>query len=207
MASEVDICNMALGYLGDSGSVNSISPPDGSVQAAACSRYYPMARNALLEMLPWSFATKRDALALLSLTPPSAWAYAYALPSDAVSVLAVLDPETADDYVWNGEVTTQPYVVEQNDGDRVIYSNQDDAVVRYTALVTDTTKFSALFIEGLAWLLASKLAGPILKGTTGMQVSQSCLKAFQAWFAQAVASDSNSARAPVEQRASWITAR
>ena len=50
MASEVDICNLALGHLGDNATVASLNPPEGSVQAQHCARFYPIARDALLEM-------------------------------------------------------------------------------------------------------------------------------------------------------------
>jgi hypothetical protein len=66
VASEVDICNLALGHIGDSATVSSINPPEGSAQAEHCSRFYPIARDSLLEMHNWGFATKRTNLALLS---------------------------------------------------------------------------------------------------------------------------------------------
>ena len=46
MASVADICNMALGHLGDSATVASIDPPEGSAQAEHCARFYPMVRDA-----------------------------------------------------------------------------------------------------------------------------------------------------------------
>ena len=58
MASEVDICNLALGHLGDNATVSSISPPEGSAQAEHCARFYPIARDALLEMHNWNFAMR-----------------------------------------------------------------------------------------------------------------------------------------------------
>ena len=38
MASEVDICNLALAHLGDAATVSSINPPEGSIQAAMVER-------------------------------------------------------------------------------------------------------------------------------------------------------------------------
>ena len=52
MASVVDICNQALSHLGDSATVASIDPPEGSAQAEHCARFYPAALAALLEMHP-----------------------------------------------------------------------------------------------------------------------------------------------------------
>ena len=34
MASDVDVCNLALSHIGDTANVASINPPDGSVQSA-----------------------------------------------------------------------------------------------------------------------------------------------------------------------------
>lgn len=207
MASDVDICNLALAYLGDTATVATLDPPEGSAQAGHCSRFYPVARDALLEMHPWGFTVARATLALLTATPPSSWLYAYAVPADAVGLLAVLDPETGDDYSFSGLYTPQPFQVETLDGADVIYTNVENAVLRYTTLVTDTSKFSPLFVEALAWFLAAKLAGPLLKGMTGVKMTQECLKAFQSFYAKAVESDANDGRTQVVQSPSWIANR
>lgn len=153
MASVVDICNLALSHLGDSATVSSIDPPEGSAQAEHCARFYPTARDVVLEAHDWTFATRRVALAQAG-TPPSAWTYAYALPASCIRVLAVLAPTATSDQ------DTQDFVEEGG----YIYTNQVNAVVRYTTRVTDTTKFSPSFTEALTWLLASYLTGPVLKG-------------------------------------------
>lgn len=214
---------MALGYLGDDATVSSLSPPEGSAQADHCARFYPIARDSLLEMHAWGFATRRASLALLSASPPSSWKYAYAQPADALNLLSILAPNASDDYsaglaaygsvtgVTNnslGTYTPQPFTSEvDSTGAAVIYTNQENAVLRYTALVTDPTQFSPLFTEALAWLLASKLAGPILKGETGAKAAMSCLTMFRTWKSQATSSDSNQQRSQVAQSTTWMTNR
>ena len=59
MATEIDICNLALAHLGDDATIASIKPPEGSAQAEHAARYYPIARNSLLESHTWNFAAKR----------------------------------------------------------------------------------------------------------------------------------------------------
>ena len=59
MSSEIDICNLALARLGDDATVASIDPPEGSAQAEQCARFYSIARDTMLEMHDWRFATKR----------------------------------------------------------------------------------------------------------------------------------------------------
>ena len=62
MASAVDICNLALSRIGDIASVQSIDPPEASAQAIHCARFYPVARDSMLERHPWGFATLRKTL-------------------------------------------------------------------------------------------------------------------------------------------------
>jgi hypothetical protein len=227
LSSEVDICNAALGSLGDDATVASLDPPEGSAQSEHCARFYPMARNSLLEMHAWGFATRRAPLALLSETPPSSWAYAYALPADAVNPLAVLAPEAADDntagapFYGNSDngfpvipnsalngYTPQAFTTETDvGGAQIVLTNQADAILRYTTLITDPTKFSPLFEEALVMLLAAKLAGPVIKGSEGRAVGRSLMQEFRAWFALATVSDANQQRHAAQQSVSWMAGR
>jgi hypothetical protein len=173
MASDVDISNLALAHLGDDALVSSISPPDNSVQAMHCQRFYPIARDQLLAAAEWRFATRREALQTIDVDLPDQWKYAYALPNGCLEPKRVLMPGSASD------ATGEDFLVESLDtGDAVLYTNAGEATLVFVAAITDTTKFSALFTTALARLLASYLAGPIIKGTTGMQVSQAQLKQF-----------------------------
>jgi hypothetical protein len=185
MSSDVDLCNLALAHLGDEAEVTAINPPDGTAQAAQCGRFYPLARDQLLEMHPWTFATTRVSLAALVDTHPE-WLYAYSLPAKCLKPLAVLPADVVDDTV------THEYIVESTEaGTRVLYTNVESATLRYIQRIEDVTKFTHSFATALARLLASYLAGPIIKGTTGIQVSQAQLKIFAYELAVARTSDSN----------------
>lgn len=222
MASEVDICNLALGHIGDAATVSSIIPPEGSAQAEHCARFYPIARDALLEMHAWGFATKRVNLASLGSGWPE-WQYAYACPNDAVNLLAVLPQTATDDYsvgmtymfsqtgdpiAAGGIYQPQPYNYESlDDGTIVIYTNQENAMLRYTSLVTDTTVFSPLFIVTLSWLLASYLAGPVIKGDAGAAEAKRCLGMATGMLSKATVSDANQRRTTIAQNTPWMTGR
>ncbi len=93
MSSEVDIVNLALSNLGEAATVSSIDPPEGSAEAEHAAMFYPMARDSMLEMHEWRFATKRVLLALTG-SDTFEWTYAYALPAGMLRALAVL-PETS----------------------------------------------------------------------------------------------------------------
>lgn len=176
---DVDICNLALSYLGDSATVASIDPPEGSAQAQHCARFYPIAKGILLEGHPWNFITTRATLAVVQ-TCYRGWRFAYAVPSDASTLLSVLPgclyPDAFAAAIANYygrepfefELRGQrDFLLEQISGRQVILSNAEDAVVRYSVNSATPGMFPALFTEALARLLASMLAGPILKGDAG----------------------------------------
>lgn len=173
MASVPQICNMALSHIGGRAQVSSISPPDGSVEAGLCATFYDTARAEMIEPGSWRFTLARATLALLGTNPSSVWAYAYAMPSNCLapkrilragSTLTVFNQD-AREYNPN-DADSADFEVE---GD-VLYSNEPDAVLVYVRDVTDTTKFTPTFTSALSYLLASYLAGPILKGNEGSRV-------------------------------------
>lgn len=187
MASTIDICNLALANLGDDATVTALVPPDGSAQADFCVRFYPIARDAVIEAHAWSFATRRQSLAVIDTDElPGTWQYAYALPNPFLSPISILQPQTpsltsfpiSDQSVTGSDLTltdqgTQDFIIETlSDGTLALFTNVEDAILRYIISVEDTSKFTPLFVVALSRLLASMLSGPLLKGTVGMKVEQ-----------------------------------
>lgn len=224
MASEVDICNLALAHLGDVATVASINPPSGDAQSAHCARFYPIARDALLEMHIWGFSTVRASLALNSTNPTSTWKYSYAAPSDVINFIEILDPLAADDYsvgvqmagigpysapvVGMGVYTPQQFAVESDDnGNDIVLCNVQDAVLRYSKVITDTTKYSPLFVTCLSHYLASLLAGPLLKGEVGRQVATEQMKMALMFQQAAEGSDANQRNIKPAPGAAWMVNR
>lgn len=222
MASEVEICNLALSHLGDSATVASIDPPEGSSQAEHCARFYPIARDALLELHDWSFATSRIALAQVTNSWPE-WTYAYALPSDAAKIIAILASDAPADYSGAyppatcygglnanqmGVYTPQPFVCETAaDGNEIIFTNQINAVARFKRAVTNTARFSALFTDTLGWYLSSYLAGPVLKGDSGIATAKANMQVAMGMLAQAKLADGAQQRQDTAHMVPWLAGR
>lgn len=173
MASVVQLCNTALSHIGSEARVSSINPPDGSVEAGHCAMFYDLARTELLEPGNWAFSLKRAPLAGVT-NPSTAWAYAYAKPSNCLRALRILRPSIAA-AVPTRNLAFDPHADDRDgaafdvEGD-VILTNAPDAVLLYVQDVTDSTKFPASFTSALSYLLASYLAGPIIKGNEGVRV-------------------------------------
>jgi hypothetical protein len=163
---------MALSHIGSEARVSSISPPDGSVEAGHCATFYHVARTEMLEPGNWAFTLKRVALAQVT-NPSTAWAYAYAKPSNCLRALRILRPSISVTVFNQDQVDahiddrdTAQFDVEGE----VILCNEPDAVLVYVQDVTDSTKFPGSFTSAFSYLLSSYLAGPILKGNEGVRV-------------------------------------
>lgn len=201
MASEVSICNLALSHLGDEATVSSIDPPEGSAQASHCAQFYPSARDSLLEMHDWKFATVRVMLSEIDVETWN-WSYAYAVPNDMIRACSVL-PSTA---VNDSEAVD--YVLQtQEDGAVIILTNLESASLVFIKRVTDPVKFSPLFEITLSWFLASMLAGPVLKGEVGQAESKRCLQQMVAFLDRAKTSNANQRKVTSTYVPSSIAAR
>lgn len=201
MASIVDICNMALGHIGARQQINSIAPPDGSVEAAYCARFYPPARVEALESFNWAFAKRRAALASPA-NVSDKWLYAYSLPSDCVKARRVLQlnystgtifQDADTDPIW---ATYEQRFDERGSADfeiegQVLFTNEPDAVLLYTVDVTDPTKFTPRFVSALSMYLAAYLCGPIIKGLDGAKAAAQWRQAAAAFLDKAAASEAN----------------
>lgn len=215
MASVPDICNVALSLVGADAVVTSISPPDGSVEAGHCARFYPLARRMMIEMGPCLFALKRAELAEVD-NASTVWGYAYALPADCIKPLRVLRavdfPYTnasiyeIDKVLTSFEPNEQGGAEYQVEG-QVLFCHEPEAVLIYRRDVTDTTKFTPTTVLGLGTLLGSFLAGPIVKGMDGVKLGRALREDAQTLLAQAGVLDANSSTERHEPIASSIRAR
>jgi hypothetical protein len=183
VASKVDIWNLALSHIGHTANVT--DPDETSAVATHCRRFYPIALGTALERNDWSFARRRLQLAEVT-NPVDHWAYAYSRPNLCVKERMVFLPGATDDN------DAQPFAVESDeDGDIILLTNVEDAILRYTALVSDTNKFSYLFVLTLSYDLASMLVGPVPKDVK-LKKAMADWAAFTA--SEAAAADANAAK-------------
>lgn len=194
MATNVDIANLALAHLGDSARLSSLD--EASAQAQHANRFFPIARASLLTMHPWKFATRRLTPAQLSSWDDDAWAYAYHEPNMTLKVLAAF-PDGYTNDLRDGV----DFITESNEaGDALILTKVEITKVKVIQTVTDPAKFSPLFTEALAWLLASYMAGPLLKGESGRQAALACWATFLGWFGRAAQADASQSNLPAPER-------
>jgi hypothetical protein len=157
MASVIQICNRALGRVGNSRTMNSLT--ERTKEAATCSLFFEDMRDAVLSDFDWNFALTRVALADLG-TPPPDWQYSYAYPSDCMRATELFMPGKHLHGMRSPKIIFETAANSDGNG-RVILTNQPQAWLLYVRRITDPTMFDAIFSDALAWRLAAEIAMPI----------------------------------------------
>lgn len=168
----VDICNLALGYIGVRDTLGSLE--EDTPEGAACARYYGHARDVALESFDWRFASKRALLTPLVGVTATGWANVFQPPGDMLvpretsanstdyphidsqvipSELALANPLFRAAAASEGRYELIP----GNSG-LLIASNLASMPLRYTARVQYVPSYPPSFVDALAWGLAAKLA-------------------------------------------------
>ena len=132
-------------------------------------------------MANWQFAMHRVILAPVA-SPSGVRQYAYALPSDCIDALRILPIAVefavlldngrmnwpALDYLFD-ERGSRDFTIE---GD-LLLTQEPEAVLKYKRDVTDPTSSPAQCLTAFGMMMASYLAGPIIKGQEGTRIGAS----------------------------------
>lgn len=153
MADTITIWNTALINVGVSTLV--AATDEKSNPANILRVIYDLTRDEALEAAPWGFATRRTTLQSVG-SPPQEWAYRYRYPGDCLTarrILSVAIRVFAEDQ-------KVPFAIEEDEAQsaKVILCDSEQAVLEYTARITNPNLFPPSFTSVLAWGLAVKLA-------------------------------------------------
>jgi len=193
MASKVSILNMALVNVGSSGFIQ--DPGENSAEANHCRVVYDEAVKSTLEALDWNFARVKVALADLG-TPDGDWVYQYAYPSNCIKARKI---QTA---IRNEKPF--PFKIGLNSAvtQKVVNTDIEDAVLIFTANVTNTELFSSAFAIALSWQIAMGISGPL--SGNDKNIMDKVRTGLATALAQAQVLDANEGQEDDERDAPWI---
>jgi hypothetical protein len=199
--SVLEVVQMALGCIGDTGVVTSITSPQTKAERFAA-LHYSRTRDTILRKVSPSWATRRGALVQLTDSVRDGWGYVYMAPPDMLRVLAF-------DLGYRGSVkpTDVRWAIEANNlGSGWVLTSDfaPPASVAYVAQITDPSVWTPDFLEAVVWGLAAKLALPMgvptEKASTAFSMARLRLN-------EAIADDANDGRTDPPPDSEIITAR
>ena len=158
MASSTEICNLALSHLNIGKEIAALST-EQSQEASACRRFYEHALDAALRDFAWPFATTIAAVGLIEANPNDEWAYSYRYPTDCVKIRRVLSGLRDDN-----RQTRSQYKIARDSSGLLFYSDQENAVIEYTAREDDPEKYPSDFVLAFSFRLAAYIAPRLTKG-------------------------------------------
>ena len=183
MASQVDICNLALTAIGH----KTIANLDEQNEAARkCKVYYQQAVDATLRAYNWNCAMARAELAQETATPAFGYAYQYALPQECLRVLQL-------------ERLTLKFKVEG----KKLLTNEGTAKILYIKRI-GAGEMDPLLVDAVAARLAAELAYAL---SNNRSLAELMMEAYEKKKAEAGCIDAQEGTPDDLEVDSWLNAR
>ena len=166
MASQVSICNLALGWLGTNAI---IAIDDETVEAKLCKANYEDAIKAVLEDRDWTFAIDRFTLTPEDEQPEFGFSFSFIIPQQVRRVISC-STDRAFSFVDSGVVSDVKgaEVNWQKEGNRLV-ANENTLFMRAVVDVFDPLRYPSTFVHCAAARLAADLAIPLTHSPSLMQ--------------------------------------
>jgi len=191
MASEVDICNIALSHI-RAGRINSLQ--DVTIEGQECELKYALMRDLMLESFNWPFAHKIKPLSL-SETPVFNWSQTYQYPADCLKINrlvaryeevasnSTMSPDKVVAHDLRGQIPYEVFSFKT----RLICTNLTEARIDYRQRITDPEVFPPAFAMALSYLLAAELAVPVVGAELGRALRKDSLDLYISYLNSATA--------------------
>jgi hypothetical protein len=178
MIDKLYVANLALQKIKAKRLISSLN--ETSPEANAINTCYDIVRDELLEENPWSFATKRFALAQLVETPvftDDGCKYSYSLPNDFLVVAAISDRFA----LWKIEANAN--------GEKRLVSDSRSLKIKYIFRNDNPATYTAKFLKAFSTKLAHELCFHI---TEAAKYAESLYKQYEVELVSAISKDSQS---------------
>lgn len=199
MASEVEICNQALSHIGSGKPIAILT--ERSEEAEVCRTFYAGTRDIVLRDFPWPFASRIVALGLVATDPNDDWGYSYRYPTDCLHDIKIMG---AGRNIGAGDRIE--YEIGSDSTGGLVYADQADAELKYTARITDPNRFTPDFAEALGYLMAVKI-GPRLTGGDPRGLVKEAERRYMWCISKAKASAANEGQVGLPAESSFIEGR
>lgn len=184
MASEVDICNIALSNLGERPIT---ARNDQNQRARACDNRFDDVRDLVLRSHVWNCALKREQLTSSATAPVWGYDVAYPKPAKMLRLISVKENE-------------YPFKIE---GENIV-TNSTSLNILYIEQVTDTTKYDALLIQAIALRLATEIAQDITGKT---QLKEALMRKYREVMSEARSADAAEGTPQKIESDLWLESR
>lgn len=230
MASQIEICNLALQSAGTRSQINSLD--DNTQSARTIKLFYQSTLDELLAAAQWNFAQKFLVAGLITSLPGApgngdtgsgtvwgptlpapGWLYQYSYPADCVKVNYVIPQgqwgyylaQAQTDGPWKAlQTLAVPFIISNSNDAKVINTNAQQAILEYTMRIDNTALFEANFVTAFAGRLAKKICLPL---SGDINLATAAWKAAEEIVEAARVADANEGLTIIDNIPDWQRAR
>lgn len=199
-ASKTEIANLAISHLGVAKEIGNLDT-EKSQEAGACRKFYDLALETTLRDFDWPFATKYETLGLIESDPNDEWDFSYRYPSDALKIRKILSGTRNDT-----RQSRIPFVEGQDNSGKLIFTDQEDAQVKYTPFTTNVALYPPDFIMALSLRLAAYVA-PRITGGDPFKMGDRAIKLYMYELSKAESNSGNEEQEEENPESEYIRAR
>lgn len=200
MARSTEICNLAISHLGVAKEIADVDT-EQSQEATACRRFYDDALKLMFRNFAWGFATKIAALALVEEDPNDEWLFSYAYPTNCARLNKIQSGT-----VFDTRASRIDYRIANNETQRVIFTNQEDATAEYVELTEDDNLYPVDFKMAFSYLLAALVAARLTKGDP-FKIKNEMFERFRSMLTEAKSNGLNEEQWPQEPEGEFLRSR
>ena len=200
MASNTEIANYSLGHLGVTKEIQNLDT-ENSAEAIVHRRFFDLSINAFQKEFPYAFATKQQALGLITEDPNNDYKYEYTYPSDCQIAGKIVSG------LRNDNRQSRPHMkITRGTSGKVIWTDCQDAVLEYQIIETDEGRYDDDFVLAYSFLLAW-LCAPALTSGDPFGLGERARAAYYEFKSTAKSNSSNEEQEEQPSQAEWIRAR
>lgn len=200
MQSKTDIANMALGHLGHSKPIANIDT-DRSAEGNAVRTFFDISLKETLRDFAWPVASKYRDLDLVEENPNTEWGYSYRYPSDCVTFKKIISGKRQD--TTDSKIE---YEIGGDDQGSLIFTDQPEAVGKYTKFMDNTALFPVDLVMALSFRLAAHIA-PSVTGGDPYKMGSSAMTNYLFYISRAQATALNEEQPGKQNEAESIRGR
>lgn len=168
---ELTLCNTALGLIGHTVALKSLQEPFECPEARSCARILPECIELALSQGQWSFARRDEVITSDYLTEFKSypWRFTYTLPDD-VGVIFSLTSIKADSRIntFGFDRGYLRFDIRNIDDRRYLVTDcKPDFVIHYQTKKIPLSLCPPMFVQGIEYIMASKLAPEFVKSEVG----------------------------------------
>lgn len=201
--SKTTVCNQALLHLKNSKLLTNVDS-DNTLISNAFLLFWDDVLEEMLREFEWPFAKETATLALVEDDPDDGveWGFSYRWPSDCIKARYIVDGNLNP----SAQHPRIEFEIGSDDSGKLIFTNEQDAVLAYTRLIDDITLASAKFRAAMSYKLAYKVA-PVLCGEDRTGLGQKAQMNYELEFSRAMAEYLNERKRAAPPEAEAIEGR